>query len=317
MAARTIPTRIMIISDTHEHDLDIRHMPPADVLLHTGDLTNFGDLDALRAGIKMLASIPAKLKLVIAGNHDILLDPFRRVENMTDEEYGRHHALALQIMRQGSARKAGIHYLEEGTHIFYLDNGAKFTVYASPYTPGSGGWAFPYQPLEDRFNDSKQTKPNRSSIATKPIPSGVDIVMTHGPPHSILDQVDGDNLGCPNLLRAVSRVRPLMHCFGHIHEGHGANIVTWKPDGSMKNPGAATPLETEQVNEYPAACEWRIRKREQTLMVNAAVMANTATGMKPRNVPFIVMLDLEAGTRPLLPVGMSGHFLEIVSGADN
>jgi Icc-related predicted phosphoesterase len=73
--------------------------------------------------------------------------------------------------------------------------------------------------------------------------------MTHGPPHSILDQVDGQNLGCPNLLHAVSRTKPLMHCFGHIHEGHGANIVIWTPDGSVKDPTLATPLETEQIND--------------------------------------------------------------------
>jgi hypothetical protein len=92
--------------------------------------------------------------------------------------------------------------------------------------------------------------------------------MTHGPPYSILDH----NLGCPNLLRAVGRVRPLMHCFGHIHEGHGAHIVTWNTDGSAKDPLSATPLETEQINDYPYTNKWPVKPGKQTLMVNAAIM---------------------------------------------
>ncbi|PVH85478.1 ser/Thr protein phosphatase family protein-like protein [Cadophora sp. DSE1049] len=297
MTSTKVRASVMVISDTHEHTPNITGMPPVDVLIHTGDLTNFGDLNALRASIKMLSAIPTELRLVIAGNHDISLDPVRRVENMSDEEYAKFHAAALEIMTGWEARSNNIHYLSEGTYTFCLKNEAKFTVYASPYTPGSGGWAFRYEPSEDRFNYAQQTAPNRTSIATNPIPPGVDIVMTHGPPHSILDQVDGQNLGCPNLLRAVSRAKPSMHCFGHIHEGHGATLVTWNQDGSVKKPKAATPLETEQVNEWPAACEWRIRKGEQTLMVNAAVMMNAASGMKPRNVPFVVVLDLESEMR--------------------
>jgi predicted phosphohydrolase len=292
MAFNTIPTRVMVISDTHEHSFDGTNMPQADVLIHTGDLTNFGELESIRESVKMMGTIEAELKLVIAGNHDISLDKTRRVENMSEEEYSKYHEAALEIMTGPLAKEGGVTYLEEGTHTFTLNNGAKFTVYASPYTPGSGGWAFPCQPFEDRFNDANQAAPNQTSIATNPIPSGVDIVMTHGPPHSILDQVDNQNLGCPNLLRAVSRARPLMHCFGHIHEGHGANIVTWKPDGSVKDPSSATPLETEQINEYPYANEWPIKSGKQTLMVNAAIMMNTAKGMRPDYKPLIVVLGL-------------------------
>ncbi|RDW74142.1 hypothetical protein BP5796_07584 [Coleophoma crateriformis] len=238
----------------------------------------------------MLGTIEAELKLVVAGNHDIFLDATPRVENMSDEEYAEYHEAALEIMTGSLAKKSGITYLQEGTHTFTLGNGATFRVYASPYTAGSGGWVFPYGPLEDRFNDAQQT--NRTSIATNPIPSGVDIVMTHGPPHLILDQVDGQHLGCPNLLRAVSRTRPLMHCFGHTHEGHGATIVTWQSDGSVKDPSSPTPLDTEQINEYPYANEWSIKPGQQTLMVNAAIMMNTSRGMKPNHKPFIVTLQL-------------------------
>jgi len=294
MAVDTIPTRMMVISDTHEHPFDSANMPEVDVLIHTGDLTNFGELSSLRDSMEMLANFNAELKLVIAGNHDISLDSICRVDNMAEEEYSQFHKTALEILAGPSAKEAGIFYLDEGTHTFTLKSGAKFTVYASPYTPGFGGWAFPYQPLEDRFNSAEDAAPNRRSIAKNPILSGVDIVMTHGPPYSVLDQVDGQHLGCPNLLRAVSRTKPLMHCFGHIHEGHGANLVTWKPDGTVKGPSAAAnPLESEQVNDYPEANDWAIEAGRQTLMVNAAMMYNTSRGMRPNyNKAFIVDIPL-------------------------
>lgn len=41
----------------------------------------------------------------------------------------------------------------------------------------------------------------------------------------------GHRAGCPQLLRALDRVRPRLHCFGHIHEAWGAERVRWK-DGS-------------------------------------------------------------------------------------
>ncbi len=58
---------------------------------------------------------------------------------MSDEEYSKYHKVALEIITRPSAKEAGVTYLDEGTHTFTLNNGAKFTVSASPYTPGSGG----------------------------------------------------------------------------------------------------------------------------------------------------------------------------------
>ncbi len=75
MASNTVQTLVMIISDTHEHCYNGADMPDADVLIHTGDMTNLGELDSLRDCIKMMGTFTAELKLVIAGNHDISLGP--------------------------------------------------------------------------------------------------------------------------------------------------------------------------------------------------------------------------------------------------
>ena len=53
------------------------------------------------------------------------------------------------------------------------------------------------------------------------IPTNTDILLTHGPPAGIGDLTRrGDNAGCVNLLHEIqTRVKPLYHGFGHIHEG--------------------------------------------------------------------------------------------------
>ena len=58
------------------------------------------------------------------------------------------------------------------------------------------------------------------------IPNNVDILVTHGPPkfHGGVT-FDGEDVGCEDLLQAVQRrVKPLIHIFGHIHEGYGATL---------------------------------------------------------------------------------------------
>lgn len=147
------------------------------------------------------------------------------------------------------------------------------------------------------------------SLATNPIPEDVDIVMTHGPPRGVLDECAGGNVGCPNLLRAMERVRPMLHCFGHIHEGHGVEIVDWRKRerdvaieeaeesrgiGRRKNESVHRYFEEDQVeNPYPGLFLWDAghgyRKGETTLMVNASVMDGA---YKWRNPPWRVRLGL-------------------------
>jgi Icc-related predicted phosphoesterase len=61
----------------------------------------------------------------------------------------------------------------------------------------------------------------------KKIPNNLDILITHGPPKGILDEVgrggDIENTGSSSLLECVMRAKPKFHIFGHIHE-HGCEI---------------------------------------------------------------------------------------------
>lgn len=236
-----IKTRILILSDTHGvkpkpkskpedpyetesevmREKDLRKattgyrdpLPEADVVLHCGDLTKRSTVPEYHNTFEMLRAIRAPLKLVIAGNHDLDLDKDYWGFSSDDLRHQQHVEKVWEVIN--AAKADGVHYLTEGVHEFNLHNGALLRVYASPYTPIYGGWAFQYL--------------GRHEFS---IPSGVDVAMTHGPPLGVLDKArSGDNAGCPSLFEAVYRSRPKIHCFGHIHEGWGSWLVRWKDRG--------------------------------------------------------------------------------------
>lgn len=292
----------MVISDTHNFEFGQAEKydgpfqlpaPKVDVLLHCGDLTSTGGLPHYKRLLEMLGSIDAELKLVIAGNHDMDLDGEywgRKMCEDGDPREQAQHVQAVKLMTGPLAKEAGVTYLVEGFNTFTLKNGAKFTIYTSPYQPEFCQWAFPYERNEDRFNPPEHVAPNVKCISKNPIPDfpGVDVIMTHGPPKDILDWTAHGNVGCEALLRAVSRARPLLYCFGHIHEAYGSNVITWKDD-KTKIGAAAIESESRQPNGYPESSNWPIRPGQETLMVNAAIMD---LSYRPRNAPWIVELSL-------------------------
>jgi predicted phosphohydrolase len=84
------------------------------------------------------------------------------------------------------------------------------SFWASPYTPEFMNWAFTYpRGAGTRYWDQ--------------IPYDLDVLITHGPPFGILDQIEpgGAHLGCEQLLKAVEEKKPRVHIFGHIHGGAG------------------------------------------------------------------------------------------------
>ena len=306
----TIATRFLVLSDTHDFEFTAGTSQPlrlptpkADVLLHCGDLTQVGGISSFQRALKMLGSIDAELKIVIAGNHDLELDK-AFWEAQRDEEGNAEdpedHDLAVKAMTGPLAADAGVTFLTEGTHSFTLKTGAKFSIYVSPYTPAFCDWAFAYKHNEDRFNSPQQTANGITSIATTPIPNDVDIVMTHGPPKGLLDWCPQGNVGCPNLLQAVRRVKPLMHCFGHIHEGHGVEVIDWKKieqpvaeaarPAPRKNEAVHRYFEDDSIeNPYPESFVWEDGRGERTLAINASIMTED---YKPRNAPWLISLNL-------------------------
>jgi Icc-related predicted phosphoesterase len=317
-SSSTTTVNFFIISDTHE--LELRSKGPfrlnapqekIDVVLHCGDLTENGSVEGYQKALQLLGGIEAELKLVIAGNHEISLDKTYFLEEGGTQEI---HEKALELMTGQLAHDMKVTYLPEGTHEFKLANGSKFSVYASPYTPRDSllsRSAFQYNTSDDRFSSSTAPRPDwaTSTTGTDPsiIPADVDIVMTHGPPRYMLDETfDKRSAGCEHLWRAIVASKPLLHCFGHIHSGWGAQRVAWR--------SGHTAEELESLELTPGGDEWiRIRDfssrgkalrqgfaeisgcvddivhRRQTLFVNAAI---DPVELEPKNPPWLVKLNL-------------------------
>ncbi|KAK2597301.1 hypothetical protein QQS21_006075 [Conoideocrella luteorostrata] len=111
-----------------------RHpLPPADVVVHCGDLTRRSTLREYQDTFSMLRSLRAPLKLVITGNHDHTLDSTYDFDSPQEYEVDEDVQAVWKVIRD--VRQDGVQYLSEGTHDFTLANGAALRVYASQNNP--------------------------------------------------------------------------------------------------------------------------------------------------------------------------------------
>ncbi|KAI0089313.1 Metallo-dependent phosphatase [Irpex rosettiformis] len=209
-------TRFVCISDTHSRTFRV---PPGDVLLHSGDLTNTGLVTEFRTTIEWLRAMPHPTKIIIAGNHDLSLDQH---DDWYTLHYSRWHRKKqdIEVIRElligPESKAAGLVYLEDAQYQFQTKpDGKVWSVYGSPWSPDFYNWGFNYD------------RGVQADDIVKAIPK-VDILLTHGPPAGILDTVvDGTAVGCESLKARMSVLRPRLHVFGHIHEAHGAVIRNW------------------------------------------------------------------------------------------
>ena len=84
----TIPTRLLLLSDTHNALPLPVPLPRADLLIHSGDLTLTGDIASLTSQLQYLADADAAVKVVVWGNHDVSMD---RVFYEGEGNWGRFH----------------------------------------------------------------------------------------------------------------------------------------------------------------------------------------------------------------------------------
>lgn len=211
MTLQTI--RIVCVSDTHN---ETPHLPPGDILIHAGDLSQQGTPEELAKVIKWLEAANFRLKIVTAGNHDACLDPKSRIASRQDT------ADAAKAMLDAMRESPYVHYLEHESKLLRLvnDDGTeiKLKVFGSPYTPGRRSRAFGYGPEDaQRLWDD--------------IPLDADIVITHTPAKYHLDEsTSTGSVGCPRLREALWRTRPKLLVCGHIHAGRGVQVVEWDLD---------------------------------------------------------------------------------------
>lgn len=183
--------KIVCISDTHNCNEQIE-VPDGDILIHAGDATINGTQLEVEAFLNWFSRLRHKHKIFIAGNHDWLY------------ETNNHLARILTA-------DSDIKYLQDS---FVEIEGLK--IYGSPWQPRFFDWAF-------NLNRGAEL-----AEKWKLIPDDIDILITHGPPNGILDEVPRkyftENTGCEELVKRVeelARNNLKLHVFGHIHCGYG------------------------------------------------------------------------------------------------
>jgi Icc-related predicted phosphoesterase len=180
--------RIVCISDTHSHHDEIV-VPDGDMLIHSGDATWRGGIEEIADFNRWLGTLDHRHKIFVAGNHDWLFEtsPGAAEGLLTNATYLRDSSVSIDGLK----------------------------IYGSPWQPAFMDWAFNL-----RRGDEIKRKWDL-------IPNDVDILITHGPPFGILDAVPNrltdvaECLGCEELIKATTRIKPRLHVFGHIHEGYG------------------------------------------------------------------------------------------------
>jgi len=184
-------TRICFISDSHnKYKLHIGKfaLPPADILVHCGDMTSMGYEHEVVNFYKWFNGLHQYgHKIFIPGNHDWLFESYP--------------TLAKSLF----PLPCNFIYLEDsGIEL----RGLKF--YGTPVQPPFCDWAF-----------NREEK--RLIKHWEAIPEDIDVLITHCPPFGILDSWEGYNpIGSKSLLNEVQyRIKPKVHAFGHSHGGYG------------------------------------------------------------------------------------------------
>lgn len=182
-------TRIVCISDTHNRHEQIT-VPDGDILVHAGDATGLGEMREFVPFLNWLDGQPHAHKVLIAGNHDWCFE--------------RWPVMMMQLLRE----RRSITYLQDEETVL-----AGLRFWGSPWQPEFGSWAFglPRDGLELERRWAR-------------IPSGLDVLVTHGPAHGMLDRVGASadtRAGCKRLRDAIDRAAPRLHVCGHIHQGRG------------------------------------------------------------------------------------------------
>ncbi|KAJ8607507.1 hypothetical protein MRB53_040279 [Persea americana] len=194
--------KIVCISDTHNHQPELS---AGDLLLHAGDLTEWGSFDEIQKQLRWLSSQPHEHKVIIAGNHDTLFDSAFLEAN--EDRFPVGPGKIVKDLNFGN-----VTYLQDEAILLKFEKtGRTVKVYGSPWTPKYVNSAFQYS----RDSDFWKSK----------IPLDTDILLTHGPPFGHLDGFKRS--GCMDLAQAIEQCRPRLVVFGHIHVGRGRELVQY------------------------------------------------------------------------------------------
>jgi len=184
---------ILCISDTHSmhrHKF-FKNLPPADIIIHAGDMTSMGYEEEIKSFMKWFSSLSQyKYRICTAGNHDWLFE--------------KYPMLAKDLIPEN------VIYLEDsGIEIEGLN------FYGSPVSLPFNAWAFnrPEYKLEQHW---------------KAIPDNIDVLITHSPQYLVNDYVkfSKKHVGSMSLyIETIQRIQPIVSVSGHVHDGRGIKVI--------------------------------------------------------------------------------------------
>lgn len=211
--------KIVHISDTHGPSFHAKlKIPECDLLIHSGDYSEWkGSLNDLALFLIWFEQQPAKVRIFIAGNHDLILDK-KWINNRSDTIMrmlcDQQYQDAMKLIE-----KYDVKYLNNTEYVY---EGVKF--WGSPYSPTFGhDWAFNADPGTEIMKHWAK------------IPSDVNVLITHTPVYGFLDTVtdkymrEGEtdyHKGDKDLLTVIQKrlFNLKLHCCGHIHDDVGVVI---------------------------------------------------------------------------------------------
>lgn len=198
--------KIISLSDTHGMHQRVT-VPWGDVLIYCGDYTSHQSFQELQAFNDWMSELPHKHKLFVAGNHDLCFE--------------KQPCLAKETLSSCTVLHNESVTIEE------------VTFYGSSIQPVFCNWAF-------NIPDDKR------KAYWDAMPDGIDVLITHCPPHGILDEVRSiywggtgeqvitENVGDKLLADRVKEIEPKMHFFGHIHSARGVKDTFKSTDTGLE-----------------------------------------------------------------------------------
>jgi Icc-related predicted phosphoesterase len=174
------------ISDLHVY---FPKMKGGDLLIIAGDLTAKGSLQEYLNFFDWLKIQDYRKKILIGGNHDGLL--------RTQQTFVK-------------------------TYLYSKDKQCEYLIDSEIEFEKTRIWGHPWVPLLKNANKNCRNfmlGNVNSEIKAECIPEGLDILISHGPPLSVLDKIKtGEQAGCPFLKKMLRTKKPKVMVFGHIHE---------------------------------------------------------------------------------------------------
>lgn len=189
---------ITCISDLHGF---YPKLDGGDLLIIAGDITARDKITEWNDFYHWLDKQNYEKKVYIGGNHDNFLTNCCSSSECIDL-LGPHECCKYEFLYDSGSEFGG------------------FKIWGTPWTKTFEGM----NPKCKAFTvDTEEELAEKFAL----IPDNIDILITHSPPHGILDKVEDyetgkiKNVGSTALSKNLCRINPKLHVFGHIHESYG------------------------------------------------------------------------------------------------